>query len=151
MSDFVDHILELMRPWAGVTARRMFGGHGLYRDGLMFALEAFDTLYLKADAQTEPQFREAGCTPFVYEGKGRSVQMSYWTAPPECTESAAEMARWSAFAWQAALRAQAAKADSAARRAAGKRAAGKSTGKSAPADKTNAKTKPARRTRSSGR
>jgi DNA transformation protein len=88
----------------------MFGGHGLYRDGLMFALEAFDTLYLKVDAQTEPRFRAARCAPFVHEGKGRPVQMSYWTAPPECAESAAEMTRWCALAWQAALRAQTARA-----------------------------------------
>jgi DNA transformation protein len=110
VSGFIEHVLETMRPWAPVTARRMFGGHGLYRDGLMFALEAFDTLYLKVDAQTEPRFRAAHCEPFVYEGKGRSVQMSYWTAPPECAESTAEMARWCTLAWQAALRAQSAKA-----------------------------------------
>lgn len=118
MSAFVDHVLELMRPWATVTARRMFGGHGLYRDGLMFALEAFDTLYLKVDAQSEPLFKAAGCSPFIYEGKGRSVQMSYWTAPPECAESAAEMARWCALGWQAALRAQATKAQAGSSRSA---------------------------------
>jgi DNA transformation protein len=110
MSRFIEHVLETMRPWAPVAARRMFGGHGLYRDGLMFALEAFDTLYLKVDPQTEPTFRAAHCEPFVYEGKGRSVQMSYWTAPPECAESASEMAHWCALAWQAALRAQSARA-----------------------------------------
>lgn len=110
MSRFIEHVLETMRPWAPVAARRMFGGHGLYRDGLMFALEAFDTLYLKVDPQTEPMFRAAHCEPFVYEGKGRTVQMSYWTAPPECAESASEMAHWCALAWQAALRAQSAKA-----------------------------------------
>jgi DNA transformation protein len=106
MSEFVDHVLELMRPWAAVTARRMFGGHGLYRDGLMFALEAFDSLYVKVDTQTAPQFAARGCTPFIYEGKGRLVRMSYWTVPPECVESSAEMARWCALGWQAALRAQ---------------------------------------------
>jgi DNA transformation protein len=143
MSGFIEHVLETMRPWAPVTARRMFGGHGLYRDGLMFALEAFDTLYLKVDAQTEPRFRAARCEPFVYEGKGRPVQMSYWTAPPECVESAGEMARWCALAWQAALRAQTAKAArgglgrSVAKRAvkkAAKKAAGPTT--SAPGSKT---------------
>ena len=50
MSEFVDHVLELMAPWAAVRARRMFGGYGLYRDTTMFALVADDTLYLKADA-----------------------------------------------------------------------------------------------------
>jgi DNA transformation protein and related proteins len=109
MSDFVTHVLELMHPWAPVTARRMFGGHGLYRDGLMFALEADDTLYVKVDAGSASQFVACGCRPFVYTGGGRAVQMSYWTVPPECTESPAEMARWCDLGWQAALRAQHAK------------------------------------------
>jgi DNA transformation protein len=116
MSAFVAHVLELMQPWAPVSARRMFGGHGLYRDGLMFALEAFDTLYVKVDAQTEPLFVAAGGRPFVYEGKGRAVQMSYWTVPAECIEQSAEMARWCALGWQAALRARGARAAAAARK-----------------------------------
>ena len=107
MSAFVAHVLELMRPWAPVSARRMFGGHGLYRDKLMFALEVDDTLYLKVDARTEAQFSAAGCAPFVYTGKGKPIRMSYWTVPPECIESPADMARWCALGWAAALRAQA--------------------------------------------
>jgi DNA transformation protein and related proteins len=109
VSEFTDHVTELMRPWARVTVRRMFGGHGLFRDGLMFALTSDDALYLKADAETAPQFAAQGCQPFVYAGKARTVQLGYWSVPPECIESAAEMVRWCALAWQAALNAQRAK------------------------------------------
>ena len=98
-----------MQPWAAVSARRMFGGHGLYRDGLMFALEAHGMLYLKVDEPSRPAFTAAGCRPFIYDGGGRRVEMSYWSAPPECAESAAAMARWCTLGWQAALRAQAAR------------------------------------------
>jgi DNA transformation protein and related proteins len=45
-SEFVDFVLESLQPLRGVSARRMFGGHGIYKDGLMFALIADDTLYL---------------------------------------------------------------------------------------------------------
>jgi DNA transformation protein len=110
MSEFVTHVLELMRPWGDVSARRMFGGHGFYRDGLMFALEAADTLYVKADAQSAPQFAAAGGAPFVYAARGRTQTLSYWTVPPECTESPTAMAGWCALGWAAALRAQAATA-----------------------------------------
>ena len=34
--DFVNYLLELLEPMPDVTAKRMFGGHGLFRDGLMF-------------------------------------------------------------------------------------------------------------------
>jgi DNA transformation protein len=107
MSAFVSHVLELMRPWAAVRARRMFGGHGLYRDDLMFALEADEQLYVKVDAQSQAAFVAAGCRPFIYAGKGRQVQMSYWTVPPDAIEQADAMAHWCGLGWQAALRAQA--------------------------------------------
>jgi TfoX/Sxy family transcriptional regulator of competence genes len=44
----VEHCLELLAPLGSVTARRMFGGHGLRVDGLFFGLIVFDRLYLKS-------------------------------------------------------------------------------------------------------
>jgi DNA transformation protein and related proteins len=46
--EFVDYVLEQLSPLGGVRAKRMFGGHGVYLEGLFFALVADDTLYLKA-------------------------------------------------------------------------------------------------------
>ena len=46
---FQELLVELFEPVGGVTFRRMFGGLGIFRQGLMFALVADDTLYLKAD------------------------------------------------------------------------------------------------------
>ncbi|MBP6749771.1 MAG: TfoX/Sxy family protein, partial [Xanthomonadaceae bacterium] len=69
---------ELLAPIGPTTARRMFGGSGLYADGRIVALEIEGTLYLKTDAQTRQRFAEAGGSPFVYAGKGRQVETSYW-------------------------------------------------------------------------
>ncbi|MFM8576070.1 MAG: TfoX/Sxy family protein, partial [Limnohabitans sp.] len=33
-------MLEVLGSWRPVTAKRMFGGHGIYHAGLMFALIA---------------------------------------------------------------------------------------------------------------
>lgn len=55
-NEFVDYVVELMAGWATVSARKMFGGYGLYREGLMFALIVRDQLYFKTDAGNEPQF-----------------------------------------------------------------------------------------------
>jgi DNA transformation protein and related proteins len=105
----VDHCLELLAPLGAVRARRMFGGHGLYIDDLFVALIAFERLYLKIDAQTQPAFSAAGCEPFVYDGKGKPITMSYWTVPAEAMESPALMQPWARQAIEAALRARAAK------------------------------------------
>lgn len=106
---FVEHALEMLRPLGVVRARAMFGGHGVYLDELFVALVAFEQLWLKVDDQTRPQFAAAGCAPFVYEGKGRPIEMSYWSVPPQAMESPALMQPWARLALEAALRAHAAK------------------------------------------
>lgn len=103
-SDFVAHVLDLMSAWGGVSARRMFSGYGLFRDGVMFALIAGDTLYLKADEQTQPDFATAGMRPFVYAKKQgtTAVALSYWQAPPDLLDDAEEMVRWARRAFATA-------------------------------------------------
>lgn len=80
-SPFVDQCLERFGLVGPATARAMFGGHGIYCHGVMCGLVADDVLYVKVDPDTEAAFREAGQQPFVYEGKGRAMTMSYWTVP----------------------------------------------------------------------
>jgi DNA transformation protein and related proteins len=102
----VQHFIDLMDRFGGVNSRAMFGGHGLYRDGVMFALLANGQLYLKVDEQTRANFTSRNLQPFSFTAKGRTVQLSYHEAPAQALEDAAEMADWCALAWQAALRAQ---------------------------------------------
>ena len=40
MSDFMDYLHEVLADFGPITTRRMFGAHGIYRDGLMFGLLA---------------------------------------------------------------------------------------------------------------
>ena len=66
----------------------MFGGAGIFRDGLMFALIVDEVLYFKADAQTHDSHLKAeGLGPFTYATKNhpRTV-MSYWRAPERCLD-----------------------------------------------------------------
>jgi len=67
----------------GASIRRMFGGLGIFHDGIMFGLVADDTLYLRADAETSPLFETEGCEQFVYEAAKtkRLMAMPYWRAP----------------------------------------------------------------------
>jgi DNA transformation protein and related proteins len=115
-NEFVDYVVELMAGWATVSVRRMFGGYGLYRDGLMFALIVEDELFLKADANNAMEFERAGSRPFVYQSRERTVQLSYWSTPPAGLDSPAEMVAWCRSAYGAALRAQTVKAGKSAKR-----------------------------------
>lgn len=108
--DFVRHVLELLSALGSIGARRMFGGHGIYCDGLMFALIADQALYFKCDEATRAQFEAAGCSPFVYSSKSRKITLSYWSAPEESLESPALALPWGRLALAAALRQSAAPA-----------------------------------------
>ncbi|RZU02180.1 TfoX/Sxy family protein [Rivibacter subsaxonicus] len=108
---YVSLCLELLSPLGRVTARAMFGGYGLYVDGLMVGLVAGEQLYLKTDAQSIEAWRAAGCHPFSYErGGGKPpIEMSYWTPPVEAFDGEHAMQPWARLALAAALRKRAAK------------------------------------------
>lgn len=106
---FVELLKDTMRGLGPVNVRRMFGGAGIYADGVMFGLIADDTLYLKADEKTKRDFEAEGLGPFVYEGGGRTIAMSYWRIPDRLLDDPDEMAAWSRTALGVAQRAAAAK------------------------------------------
>jgi DNA transformation protein len=88
----------------------MFGGHGLYHEGLMFAIVMDQRLYLKADEVNRPEFEALGLAPFTYAMKGRDVALSYWAAPDAIFDEPSVAVRWARSAWDAALRGHLAKA-----------------------------------------
>jgi DNA transformation protein and related proteins len=138
MSVDLDWFKELLGALGPISVRRMFGGAGFYTEGRMIALEAFGSLYLKTDDETRARFAEAGGSPFVYDGKGKPIVMSYWTAPDEAMDSAEAMRAWAKLALEAALRAGPAKTVGAQRKAekAAKRVSNKATPKKAALKKT---------------
>jgi DNA transformation protein len=110
-SEFVEHVTEMMRAFEAVEARAMFGGHGIYHRGTMFALVAQDALYIKADDENRPQFEALGLGPFIFRSKdGEAMTISYHAAPEEALESPAVMAEWARSGYACALRAAARKA-----------------------------------------
>ncbi|HWI25287.1 MAG TPA: TfoX/Sxy family protein [Lysobacter sp.] len=101
---FIEYLRELFADFGPVSARAMFGGHGLYHDGLIFGIVIDDAVYLKVDDVTRPVFEAAGCAPFVYEMKGKPLPMSYWSVPAEAMDSPQAMLPWARRAHEAALR-----------------------------------------------
>jgi DNA transformation protein len=107
---FVDHVLELAQGAGRPSARAMFGGHGVYVDGLIVAIVVDDTLYLKCDAQSLAAFQAQDLPAFVYVTKdGERIAMSYHRAPDEALESPDAMREWMRLAQGAALRSAAGK------------------------------------------
>lgn len=105
MSDaLLKHLRDLFEPLGPVSARAMFGGHGLYFDGVIIGLIIDEALYLKADELTRADFEAAGCAPFVYPMKGGPLTLSYWSLPDEAMDSPQAMRPWAERAIGAARR-----------------------------------------------
>ena len=101
---FTSYLRELFTELGPVSLRKMFGGQGLYHDGVIIGLVIGDELFLKTDAVTRSAFEQAGGEPFTYQGKGKPVVMSYFSLPAEAMESAQAMRPWAHLAYEAASR-----------------------------------------------
>lgn len=101
-----EEIRELFREFGPVSVRRMFGGAGVFVDGLMIALVSDVLIFLKADAETIPTFESEGLVAFSYATKnGRHTLTSYWRMPDRLYDDPDELARWARGAHDAARRA----------------------------------------------
>ncbi len=101
--EFIDYLLELMQPLGPVSARAMFGGHGIFVDDLMFAIVVDEVLYFKTCSSNLPEFEHRGLKPFTYQRRNRTYSMSYSEAPAEVLEDAETMRLWANGAIEAAL------------------------------------------------
>jgi DNA transformation protein len=106
----IAHLLELFEPLGAVTARSLFGEHGFFLAGAMFALVYSDTLYLRVDDRSRPRHEARGLEQFVYvDRNGRSMPMPYFAPPSEALDDAQAMTEWARPAVEAALAAARAK------------------------------------------
>ena len=99
---FVEDQLEAILP---IHTRAMFGGVGIYTEGVFFALMAEDVLYLKVDERTLGDYEARGLRAFRPHGPD-GVEMAYREIPAELLEDPAELRPWVEKAVEVALRAR---------------------------------------------
>lgn len=97
---------DLFSEFGEISVRKMFGGAGVYCDGLIFAIIGDDSIWFKTDAETRAAFKLAGASPFVFETRdGAKSEMSYFSAPEEIFDEADALHHWTMLALGAAVRA----------------------------------------------
>jgi DNA transformation protein and related proteins len=109
---FVTDLLSAM-PGA-VSPRRMFGGVGLYADGVMFGLIDDERLFLKTDATLQGELAAAGGEAWIYSGRksptaGTTQESSYWSMPEAALDDPEAACAWARRALAAARSAQVSK------------------------------------------
>ena len=132
---FTDYALELLAGLGRLEARRMFGGAGLYRDGVMFAILDDDAVFFRVDDALQAEMEAQGSAPWVYSMKrdGTVRAMGYWRMPETAADDPDEAVAIARRSHAAALKRQASRASKLAKAKA-------STKKKAAARKTPAKT-----------
>ncbi|MBP7281045.1 MAG: TfoX/Sxy family protein [Leptospiraceae bacterium] len=95
MDSYLEFVIERLGLKGNVTAKAMFGGHGIYYGDLMFGLVADGVLYLKVAESNIKDYIQAGMKPFSYEAKsGKPISMSYWRLPEDILESNEDLPKW---------------------------------------------------------
>jgi DNA transformation protein and related proteins len=87
-----EFVLEQLGRVTPVTGKSMFGGVGIYAQGLFFGLIAEDRLYFKVDDATRPDFERRGMEPF--RPFGEDSAMGYYEVPADVTEDVAQLETW---------------------------------------------------------
>ncbi len=103
---FIAFVKETLAPLGAVVAKKMFGGYGIYHDGIMFGLVSDEVLYLKADMSTSHYFTARGMPPFRYQRQDKWVELTYYQAPEEIFDDAEAASLWAKRAFAAALKAK---------------------------------------------
>jgi len=101
--EYVEYVVDQLEFIGPITAKRMFGGVGLYYDGVFFGLIAGDRLYFKVDDGNRQRYIDARARAFQPYGDD-SYSMSYYEVPVTVLEDVDQLARWAREAVAAAER-----------------------------------------------
>jgi DNA transformation protein len=103
--EYIRYVCDQLTGFCAVTARRMFGGAGLYHGAVMFGLIAGDVLYFKVDDANRADYEALGSGPFKPNPDGSGI-MPYYEVPVDIVEDRDELAAWARKAHAVALRAR---------------------------------------------
>jgi DNA transformation protein len=81
-SEFIQHLLnDHLSDISVLSAKKMFGGYGIYQHKKIFGIVSYDELYLKAKDALAIEYRTAGAEPFTYQKNGKILSLCYFKVP----------------------------------------------------------------------
>lgn len=103
--EYIQSQLQVIPDW---ISKRMFGGVGFFREGVMFAMVTGDNkFYLKINEEIMPEFEAFGMKAFGH-ASGKKPKMPYYECPVEVLEDADKLHSWAErsfqIAWEAKLK-----------------------------------------------
>ncbi|MET0513931.1 MAG: TfoX/Sxy family protein [Nitrospiraceae bacterium] len=93
---FKEFVLDQLTDLRGMTCRAMFGGYGLYREGVFFAIVHKSRLYFKTDETSRAAYLKHGMKPF--QPSARQTLKTYYEVPVEIVEDREQLIEWATTA-----------------------------------------------------
>jgi DNA transformation protein len=92
---FVIYVLDQLVGVGTVSARRMFGGIGLYQGELFFGAIDDDVVYLRVNDATRDEYLKRGMTALhPVKSKPDMATEAYYQLPSEVLDDADELPKW---------------------------------------------------------
>ena len=100
-----DAIQDAFAVIGPVSIRKMFGGKGIYADGMIVAV-VFSTgdLCVKGDDIVRETYEAGGATQWTEAMKGRQTAMPYWRVPADVLDDRDALDAWAKMARDVAIR-----------------------------------------------
>lgn len=95
-NQFKEYVLDQLHRLNGVECKSMFGGFGLYCNGVFFGIIADGCVYFKTNATTVDAYKERGMEPFKPSDK--QTLKNYYEVPAEILEDEEDLAQWARYA-----------------------------------------------------
>ena len=89
--EYLNFVLEKLSQIGDIKSRAMFGGYGIFHEGIMFGIISADTLYFKVNDSNHAAYEGAGSRPFTHS-------RSYYEVPADVLDDAARLHDWAQVA-----------------------------------------------------
>ena len=101
---FFSYVEDQFSGIGKISIRKMFGGAGIYCQGVMFGLISDNIIYLKTDDSNKSDFEKLDLKPFKYNAKGKEISMSYYEIPEDILENSEILEKWASKSLKIALK-----------------------------------------------
>jgi len=86
-TETAERLVDALGSLGDVTSKKMFGGYGIFGDGVMFALvDSAGTPHLRTDDSTTTEFEDAG--------SAKHSRMPYWSIPDPVLNNDEQLTTW---------------------------------------------------------
>ncbi|MBI1286331.1 MAG: hypothetical protein GC178_02025 [Flavobacteriales bacterium] len=101
----IQYAVDQLSEFGEVTTRKMFGGVGIYRNGIMFGLiTSKNEFMLRVGDETRNDYENRGSKPLTHAKMKHA--MPYWEVPAEIAEDRNELRIWAEKAYEIAAAAK---------------------------------------------